>query len=226
MSSSLISSRILGTELRFPDPRHALRGDYEGLVAIGGDLSLPRLELAYRSGLFPWSINPITWWSPDPRAVFDLDAFHIGRTLRKTLKRQRFEVTRDTAFEAVMRGCAEPVAGREETWVSDDFIEAYCALHRAGHAHSVECWAEGKLAGGIYGVQIGGFFAGESMFHRADDASKVAFCHLMEHLRDRGFALFDTQVINPTTRQLGAYNIPRDTYLRRLELALAKPCEF
>ena len=226
MSSSWSNGRILGSELQFPSPHTALRGEYDGLVAMGGDLSLPRLLLAYRSGIFPWSVDPITWWSPDPRAVFDLDRLHIGRTVSKILKRQTFTITRDTAFQQVMRECAKPAPGRVETWVSEEFIQAYSALHRSGHAHSLECWEEGKLVGGIYGVQIGGFFAGESMFHRVSNASKVAVYSLLEHLNDRGFLLFDTQVLNPTTEQLGAYNIPRETYLRRLQIALAKPCVF
>lgn len=218
--------RVLTRELWFPDPRSALRGEHEGLVAIGGDLSVPRLLLAYRSGIFPWSANPVTWWSPDPRAVFEWDGFHLNRSLAKLLRKQPFTVTRDQCFSKVMQACAEPGPGREASWISSEFIDAYTVLHRAGHAHSVECWKEGELVGGVYGVHIGGFFAGESMFHRANNASKVALHHLLVHLRERGFQLFDTQVLNETTENLGALAIPREAYLERLSRAVAVECEF
>jgi leucyl/phenylalanyl-tRNA--protein transferase len=214
---------ILDHRLRFPDPRAA---DDEGLVAIGGDLSAPRLRLAYRSGIFPWTVNPITWWSPDPRAIFELEQFHVPRSLAKFLRKQPFEITRDRAFRQVMQGCAAPAPGRGQTWVAPEFIEAYTRLHKQGDAHSVECWRAGELVGGIYGVCIGGFFAGESMFHRATNASKVALCHLVEHLRARGFALFDIQMITPATRQLGAVEIPREEYLKRLKAAVRMDCAF
>jgi leucyl/phenylalanyl-tRNA---protein transferase len=214
---------ILDRRLRFPDPRTANR---EGLVAIGGDLSALRLLLAYRSGIFPWTVNPITWWSPDPRAIFEFDHFHIPRSLAKFIRKQPFAITRDRAFREVMQGCATPATGREETWVTPEFFAAYTRLHEQGHAHSVECWRTGELVGGIYGVSFGGFFAGESMFHRATNASKVALCHLVEHLRSRGFALFDIQMITPATRQLGAVEIPREEYLKRLKAAVRMDCEF
>jgi len=196
------------------------------LVAIGGDLSTPRLRLAYRSGIFPWTVNPITWWSPDPRAIFEFERFHIPRSLAKFLRKKRFEITRDRAFRRVMEGCATPAPGREETWVTPEFVAAYAKLHEEGHAHSVECWRAGELVGGIYGVSIGGFFAGESMFHRATNASKVALCHLAEHLRSRGFGLFDVQMITPATRQLGAEEITREDYLRRLKAVVRMECKF
>ena len=195
-------------------------------MAVGGDLTVERLLLAYREGIFPWSVNPITWWSPDPRAIFELENVRISRSLAKVLKKHPFQITQDRAFEEVMRQCAKPGAGREETWVTPEFIRAYVRLHKAGHAHSVECWLDGALVGGVYGVQIGGFFAGESMFHRVDNASKVALHHLLEHLNTQGFKLFDTQVINPATAKLGAINIPRENYLTRLREALARPCKF
>jgi leucyl/phenylalanyl-tRNA--protein transferase len=203
-----------------------MSGEYDGLIAVGGDLSVPRLLLAYRSGIFPWSASPITWWSPDPRAVFEPGAFHMPRQLSRLLRRDAFQFTRDRCFERVMRGCAEPRPGREDTWISEEFVDAYLSLHHAGHAHSVECWQAGELVGGIYGVHIGGFFAGESMFHRADNASKAALHHLLEHLWSRGVTLFDTQVITPTTRALGAVEISREEYLRRLKAALGLHCEF
>ena len=195
-------------------------------MAIGGDLSVPRLRLAYRSGIFPWTVNPITWWSPDPRAIFELDKFHVPHSLAKFLRKQPFEISRDRAFRQVMQCCAEPAPGREETWVTPEFIEAYTRLHEQGDAHSIECWRGGELIGGIYGVSFGGFFAGESMFHRATNASKVSLVHLVGHLRERGFVLFDIQMITPATRQLGAVEVPRDHYLRRLKTAVEMNCTF
>lgn len=209
--------------LRFPDPRTA---DDRGLVAIGGDWSVARLRLAYRSGIFPWTVNPISWWSPDPRGIFELEQFHVPHSLAKFMRKQPFEITIDRAFRQVMEACAAPASGRGETWITPEFIEAYTQLHERGEAHSVECWSGGELAGGIYGVSVGGLFAGESMFHRATNASKVALCHLIEHLRSRGFTLFDIQMITPATRQLGAVEIPREEYLKRLKAALEKDFVF
>lgn len=214
---------FLGGNLWFPDPRQATS---EGLVAVGGDFSMERLLLAYRSGIFPWTCNPITWWSPNPRAIFDLEKFHVSASLRKTLRRGDFRVTTDAAFEEVMRGCAEVTPQRPESWVSGEFISAYTALHRAGHAHSVECWLGGHLAGGVYGVAVGGFFAGESMFHRANNASKVALYYLRQLLRQQGFKLFDTQMLTPGTARLGAEEIPRTQYLALLARALKEPAVF
>ena len=216
---------LLDQRLWFPDPRDAVkRGPHAGLVAVGGDLSVPRLLLAYRSGLFPWTANPVTWWSPEPRGVFELDRFHIGRTLARVLRQGRFEVTFDRAFREVITACA--TVRRPGGWISPEFIAAYTALHEAGHAHSVECWLGGKLVGGVYGVSVGGLFAGESMFHRADDASKVALAHLVGRLRERGFGLFDTQMVTPATRQLGAVEIPRAAYLCRLAEAVTRDVRF
>lgn len=209
--------------LAFPDHRAANR---EGLLALGGDLSVPRLLLAYRSGIFPWTDDPLTWWSPDPRAVFDLAAFRPPKRLEPKLRRQDYEITRDKDFHAVIHACAAPAAGRESTWISPRFIEAYTELHRQGHAHSLEIWQKGELVGGIYGVAINGFFAGESMFHRVTDASKIALCHLVEHLRSRKFELFDTQVLSPLTARLGAIEIRRRDYLEKLNSALQKPVHF
>ncbi len=218
---------FLSSELWFPDPRTAARsGRFAGMVALGGDLSVPRLLLAYRSGIFPWTAEPVTWWSPDPRGIFELDGFHVSRSLARVLRSGRFRVTVNRAFRQVMAGCAAPGPGREGTWISPEFIEAYTRLHAAGHAHSLECWLGDKLAGGIYGVAVGGLFAGESMFHRASDASKVALAHLVERLRARGFALFDIQMLTPITRQLGAVAISRTAYLDRLAAAVVLPCSF
>jgi leucyl/phenylalanyl-tRNA--protein transferase len=218
-----MSITILDRRLHFPDPRQA---NAEGLVAVGGDLSAARLLLAYRSGLFPWTAKPVTWWSPDPRGVLELDGFHVSHSLAKVLRRGRFEITTDRAFEEVMAGCAAPAPGRRTTWITPEFVTAYTELHRQGQAHSLECWHEGKLAGGVYGVAAGGLFAGESMFHRVANASKVALFHLVERLRARGFVLFDVQMLTPITSQLGAVAIDREDYLRRLEIAVASSAQW
>lgn len=218
---------ILDKRLWFPDPRRALTiGTLNGLVGVGGDLSVPRLLLAYRSGIFPWSVEPITWWSPDPRGILDPDKFHLSKSLAKTLRKGAFRLTIDQAFRRVIEGCAQPAPDRPSTWISPQFIEAYTQLHDAGNAHSVECWQGDTLVGGIYGVHIGGLFAGESMFHRVSDGSKAALFHLVQHLRARGFALFDIQMITPHTRQLGATSISRDEYLDRLNDAVERTCVF
>jgi leucyl/phenylalanyl-tRNA--protein transferase len=214
---------LLDQRLAFPSP---LRANPDGLVAIGGDLSVPRLLLAYRSGIFPWTVKPITWWSPDPRAIFELDRLHLSHSLAKTIRKGVFEVTMDRAFREVMKGCAASAPGRRNTWITREFLDAYTELHEQGHAHSLECWQNGQLVGGIYGVAIGGFFAGESMFHRANDASKVAVYHLVEHLRQRDFVLFDIQMLTPITSRLGAIQIPRTEYLKRLAVAVLRRCAF
>ena len=214
---------LLNKNTAFPDPALA---DAEGLVAIGGDLGSDRLLAAYRKGIFPWTVNPITWWSPDPRAIFELDGFHVSQSLARVIRKGGFEVTIDQSFRAVMEGCAAPAPGRSGAWITEEFIEAYRRLHRQGHAHSVECRLRGELGGGIYGVAIGGLFAGESMFHRVNDASKVALHHLVRHLREHGFALFDIQMVTPATKPLGAIEIPRREYLQRLSAAVKMKCGF
>jgi leucyl/phenylalanyl-tRNA---protein transferase len=199
--------------------------DEWGLVARGGNLSPERLLKAYRRGIFPWYSDgdPILWWSPDPRAIFELDGFHVPRRLQRTLRSGRFEVTVNRDFSGVIRGCAD----REEgTWITPEMIAAYEQLHRLGHCHSVEVWHGDMLAGGLYGVAIGGFFAGESMFTRVRDASKVALAHLVDRLRRRGFQLFDIQFVTEHTVTLGAVEIPRKQYLTRLGKALACPVSF
>lgn len=223
MPRPLPSEMLLDERLRFPDPRTATA---DGLVAVGGDFSPERLRLAYRSGIFPWTDAPISWWSPDPRGIFELDQFHVSRSLEKFLRKNPYAITIDRAFRQVMEGCAVPDARRGATWISPKFIAAYTLLHEQGHAHSVECWRGDELVGGIYGVAVGGLFAGESMFHRADNASKVALHHLVTHLRARQFALFDIQMVTDITRQLGAVEISRAEYLKRLERAAALDCVF
>lgn len=213
----------LGPELAFPPAEGA---DPRGLVAFGGDLSVPRLLLAYRRGIFPWSAAPITWWSPDPRAVFEFGEVHVSRSLRRSLRRGGFRATRDAAFARVIHACASVPRGGDGTWICPELIAAYIRLHEEGWAHSLEVWRGDQLAGGVYGVAIGGFFAGESMFHHHDDASKVALVALLAHLRASGFGLFDTQMLTDTTRALGAREIPRREYLSRLAVAIDTPCTF
>jgi leucyl/phenylalanyl-tRNA--protein transferase len=223
MARPLSPGFLLDERLSFPDPTQAA---VDGLVAVGGDFSPARLLLAYRSGIFPWSDNPISWWSPDPRGIIELDQCHAPRSLEKFLRQNPYTVTRDRAFRAVMECCAQPTAKRGASWITPSFIAGYTQLHELGHAHSVECWRANELVGGIYGVAVGGLFAGESMFHRADNASKVALFHLVTHLRQQGFALFDIQMVTPVTRQLGAVEIPRAEYLQRLHHATELNCNF
>ena len=214
---------VLSQALKFPDPRLA---DAQGLVAIGGDFSVDRLLLAYRSGIFPWTVSPISWWSPDPRAILQFEDLHVPESLNKVLRKRVFRVTVDKAFTQVIQQCAARAPGRSDTWITAEFIEAYTRLHERGHAHSLECWQGQKLVGGIYGVAIGGLFAGESMFHRVSNASKVALCHLVEHLRKREFQLLDIQMLTPVTRQMGGVTIPREEYLLRLSEAVTAKCVF
>ena len=199
--------------------------DESGLVSIGGDLRPQTLLRAYCSGVFPWfdEGDPILWWSPDPRAVIELDGLHISRRLARTLRSNRFNVTIDRDFAAVIRGCADRDEG---TWITPEMIAAYETLHRMGYAHSLEVWQNGVLAGGIYGVAIGGFFAGESMFHRVTNASKVALAALVDHLNEREFRLFDIQFVTQHTGRMGAIEIPRDDYLDRLRDAISLDVRF
>jgi leucyl/phenylalanyl-tRNA--protein transferase len=214
---------ILDSHMRFPDPRQA---SDEGLVAIGDDLSTERLLLAYRSGIFPWTVGPVTWWSPNPRAIFELDRLHVSHSLAKLIRKGVFKTSIDRAFTEVMEGCAAPARGRRTTWITPEFMLAYTALHRQGHAHSLEVWQDNQLVGGIYGVAVGGLFAGESMFHRVSNASKAAVFHLVDHLKRRRFQLFDIQMLTPITAQLGGVLISRDDYLRRLASVVRKRCAF
>jgi leucyl/phenylalanyl-tRNA--protein transferase len=195
-------------------------GEPEGLIGVGGDLSPAMLLRAYSEGVFPWfsAGDPVLWWSPDPRAVIELDGLHVPRRLARTIRSGKFTVTVNRCFEAVMKACGENRA--EGTWVTDEMIRGYTTLHRAGFAHCLEVWEEETLAGGIYGVAIGGLFAGESMFHRVTDASKVALVKLVERLKERGFVLFDVQMTTEHTERMGAMNIPRDQYLRRVAAAI------
>jgi leucyl/phenylalanyl-tRNA---protein transferase len=207
----------------FPDPRDA---DADGLVASGGDLEPATLIAAYRRGIFPWPAEGIDllWWSPDPRAVIDPDAVHVSRSLRRTLRSARFRVTIDAAFDAVIEGCAD--RGGEGTWITPALSLAYQRLHRLGWAHSVEVWSDGALAGGLYGVAIGGLFAAESMFHRVADASKIALVALAQHARAVGVTLVDVQLPSPHLTSMGARSLARAAYLDALATALGRPVNF
>lgn len=177
---------------------------------------------AYRIGVFPMADpdGEIGWYAPDPRAVLPLDAFHVPKTLAKTVRQGRFEVVVDRDFEGTVRACAAPRADHDETWISEDIVEAYVGLHERGYAHSVECWADGAFAGGLYGVALNGAFFGESMVTRVRDASKVALVHLVERLRAGGFVLLDTQMSTGHLARFGVVEIPRSAFERRLAVAM------
>ncbi len=212
-------------ELFFPDPETA--SDENGIVAFGGDLSPSRLMLAYRSGIFPWYSegDPVLWWSPDPRLVLRLEDFKLRRSLRKRMK--HFEVRFDTAFSEVIHACAAaPRPGQQGTWLLPEMIEAYETLHALGYAHSAEAWQDGELVGGLYGVVVGGIFCGESMFAKVNDASKVAFAGLVEHLRLRRFELIDAQVPTEHLKSLGACEVPREYFLEKLRELIWKDVSF
>lgn len=197
----------------FPDVELALE-DPNGLLAIGGSLSIDRLVLAYMNGIFPWfnEAEPILWWSPSPRIVLYPEQLQKSRSLRKTIRNAGFEIRYDQAFLRVMQNCAKPRTTQQETWISQDMIDAYLALHKLGIAHSVESWYQGSLVGGLYGIALGKIFFGESMFTDKRDASKVALVYLVEHLRHLGFVLIDCQVSTPHLLSLGATEIPRTLF--------------
>ena len=189
-----------------------------GLLAAGGALDAPTLLAAYRRGIFPWyeAPQPVLWWTPDPRAVLFPEELHISRSLRRTLRRQRFKLSTDRAFGEVMRACAEPRAAADSTWIDGAMCRAYGELHRLGWAHSVEVWEQNALVGGLYGVCMGGVFFGESMFSRASDASKVALVTLVRILQERDARLIDCQVETAHMNRLGARQIPRVDFEKRL----------
>jgi leucyl/phenylalanyl-tRNA--protein transferase len=210
----------LPKELVFPSPDEA---EPSGLVAVGGDLSLRRLLLAYCLGIFPWYCQgePILWWSPDPRLILEPAHIKISRSLRRVLKKGVFQITMDRDFAAVIQGCAAASRrGEPGTWIVDDMIFAYTRLHAAGFAHSVEAWHEGKLAGGLYGVSIGSAFFGESMFSLESNASKVALACLAASLQEWGMGLIDCQVTTEHLLSMGAREMPRAEFLERLAQAL------
>jgi leucyl/phenylalanyl-tRNA--protein transferase len=190
-------------------------------------LTRPMVERAYARGIFPMALDKrdiFTWHRPDPRAVLPLDGFHCPRSLAKVLRQERFQVTYDTAFREVMEGCA--YRRKTGTWINAKLMNVYCELHSAGKAHSVEVWQDGKLAGGTYGVHLGGAFMAESKFHRVRDASKVALAKLVERLRERGFALLDVQYVTPHLKRFGVHEVPAAEYERRLGAALERECSF
>jgi leucyl/phenylalanyl-tRNA---protein transferase len=213
----------LGREVAFPDPALA---EPDGLLAVGGDLRPERVLTAYAQGIFPWydERSPLLWWSPDPRLVLEPEALHVSRSLRRTIRRGAFRVTADTAFQRVIRRCAaRPRPGQRGTWITEEMVAAYLALHRLGFAHSFEAWEGEALAGGLYGVSLGAVFFGESMFADRPDASKVAFVRAVDWLASRGIRLVDCQVRTEHLVTLGAREIPRGAFLDRLRAALAQP---
>jgi leucyl/phenylalanyl-tRNA--protein transferase len=216
---------MLTDELRFPPPEGA---SPEGVVAIGGDASPERLALAYSLGIFPWPHRdlPLLWFSPDPRFVLHLDQAHVGRSLRKRIRAAPFEIRADTAFRAVMQGCAlSPRPGQDGTWITDELRTGFEALHARGFAHSIEAWRGDKLVGGLYGVSIGRAFCGESMFAHEGDASKIAMATLLGNLRHWGFRFVDCQVYTDHLSRFGASEWPRSRFLRALRTAISEPAE-
>jgi len=201
----------------FPSPTLAL-DDPNGLLAAGGDLSPQRILAAYQRGIFPWFNpgDPILWWSPNPRTVIFPAQLHISKSLRKTLRQNLYRVTFDDCFSDVMRACAAPRNYAKGTWISNDIIAGYTALHVQGFAHSVEVWREDELVGGLYGMALGRIFFGESMFSRADNASKVGFAHLVRQLVAWNFELIDCQIANDHLFSLGAVEIPREEFQQYL----------
>jgi leucyl/phenylalanyl-tRNA--protein transferase len=201
----------------FPPVTRALR-EPNGLLCMGGDLAPQRLLAAYRRGIFPWFSkgDPILWWSPDPRALLFVDEIRISRSLRRRLRRNAYTVSADCGFEIVMDCCAAPREHQAETWIGPEMRKAYATLYRMGHAHSIEVWDGGLLVGGVYGVEVGGLFSGESMFSRADDASKVALVALARFLAARGVPAIDCQVPNPHLESLGARPVARERFLALL----------
>ena len=207
----------LGDKPAFPPLEQAL-AEPNGLLAAGGSLAPEWLLLAYRNGIFPWFSpgEPILWWSPDPRLVLLPERLHISRTLRRTLRRQPFEVRLDTAFAAVMQACAAPRGPGLGTWITPEMRSAYQRMHELGHAHSVECWRDGRLVGGLYGMALGKVFFGESMFCRETDASKVALAHLARLLAERRYGMIDCQMTTSHLLSMGAEEISRADFCRAL----------
>lgn len=211
---------ILGNEIGFPDPSQA---ESEGLLAIGGDLSSERLVAAYRAGIFPWYSEgqPILWFSPDPRMLLYPNRFKCSKSLERVLNSGRYTVRIDTNFERVINACSKtPRPGQEGTWITDDMIQAYIQLNRLGIAHSFECYRDGELVGGLYGLSLGAAFFGESMYHHSPDASKVAFASLITFAKRNSFLFIDAQTPSDHLKRLGAESIARQDFLRQLDKAL------
>jgi leucyl/phenylalanyl-tRNA--protein transferase len=208
--------------LAFPPLKNAL-AEPNGLLAVGGDLSVERLQAAYQAGVFPWYSDgePIMWWSPDPRGIIYTEQLQINRTLRKILKQQNFTVTVNQAFDQVIDYCADAPFRKEETWIVDDMLNAYQNLHDNGIAHSIEVWMNGELAGGLYGVAINGYFSGESMFYRQSNGSKIALVYLTQLLKSQGIALIDCQMLNPFLENMGCVEVPRSQFIEMQQKALS-----
>lgn len=207
----------LTKDLLFPHPSLS---NEDGLLAIGGDLSVERLLLAYENGIFPWYEEgyPILWWSPDPRFILYPQNLKVSKSMEKVLRKNRFKVTYDMCFRNVITMCGE--LRRGNTWITDDMLESYCELHKLGFAHSVETWFGDELVGGLYGVSLGKCFFGESMFSTMDNASKTALIILTRELSQMGFHFIDCQVYSKHLETLGAVNVPRDVFLQELEAGL------
>lgn len=211
----------------FPPDERAIN-EPNGLLAIGGDLTPERLLAAYKRGIFPWyeAGQPILWWTPNPRCVLFPRAVHISRSLRRTLRRGDSRVTWNRAFDRVIRACAEPREPGGGTWITAEMVQAYERLHRLGHAHSLEVWRDGRLVGGLYGIALGAAFFGESMFSRESNASKIALIALCGKLARLDTALIDCQVASSHLFSLGAQNLPRAAFRRKLDTAVAAPNPF
>ena len=207
--------------LEFPPIEAA---DEHGLLALGGDLEVESLLLAYSKGIFPWpisDIHPLAWFSPDPRGVLIFDKLHLAKSLRKFLKKNPYEVKFNTNFEAVIMNCARVKrAGQESTWINQNIIDAYIKMHQEGYAYSIETYLEDRLVGGVYGVCINRFYSGESMFHLEENASKVALVSLLYLLKQRDIGWIDTQMVTPVVASLGAVEISRDVFLKMLNTSL------
>ncbi len=213
----------LGETLEFPDTASALT-DPDGLLAVGGDLSVDRLLCAYRQGIFPWYSEgqPILWWSPSPRTILIPDELYLGRSNRKLFNKAPFTVKVNTAFQDVITRCAEtPRADQDGTWIMPEMIEAYCDLNEAGHAHSIEAWQDDELVGGLYGVSVGKAFFGESMFSLKSGASKFAFMSLVKALQKWNFQLIDCQIYTDYLASFGAHEVPRNEFEHRLREAVS-----
>lgn len=219
------SKTLLEPSRFFPPAETAPRS---GLIGVGGKLTSEWILDAYRHGIFPWPFTDgeLAWWSPDPRAILDLDGLHVSRRLGRVCRSGRFQITCNRDFEGVIDGCATAGDRKGQTWITPAMHRAYVRLYDEGHAYSIEAWHEDRLAGGVYGLAVAGLFAAESMFYRVSEASKVALVYLTDHLRSRGFSLVDIQQLTPHTARFGAVEISRREYLRRLAVALESPVTF
>ncbi|MBF0289526.1 MAG: leucyl/phenylalanyl-tRNA--protein transferase [SAR324 cluster bacterium] len=215
--------QLLEDVFLFPPPSHA---EPEGLLAVGGDLSTERLLCAYEQGIFPWyeEGQPILWWTPDPRMILEPTRLKVSRSLRKVLRKKTFQIKTDTAFAHVIRACAQVrLRDKKGTWITPEMEKSYIRLHELGYAHSVESWYDGNLVGGLYGIFMGKCFFGESMFTEKTDASKIAFVSLVEQMKNWGVDLIDCQVSSMHLKSLGAHEVKREEFLRRLQAAMRFP---